>query len=446
MTIALPTPKLTKEQLDKFLKNPEVVTLEILFVVLTLCNIFVLYRILLNICPFPVFVTWFQLVVGFLYAYILGEVSREFPKCAYFPPVTINFKLYEGLTIPTLVYFGMITMANVLLHKVPSIALFPVVVSLAVVLHHISRFFGCGQVYLPIRWISLGMMVLGFFFATFDSASMGVRLFPLAVIYALFSATFRAWCLEKAMHLCDGRSNTLHNHKVLMGIVLLPVIALLCGEWRVFSWMPTDFTRLYTWQAWGCLVTAGTIPFVKNVVANRMIRHTGQAPWRILEAVSMLLLFIIGFAVYRGVSAVGVLAFFFVLSGRILGTLDALSKDPNERRRAIANEPQHQSAPPATPHPGAPGSRPYGEMMNDYDPTGVADSFDRADDEVQRHRMEAQRSKYAGMHDDIEMRHPPKLQEAPAHASVKPCLTSPMLDERQQVRHWMPSFSNTTLR
>lgn len=436
MAMAIPTPKLTKEQLDKFLKDPEVVTLEILFVLLTLCNIFVLYRILLNICPFPIVVTWFQLLVGFCFAYILGEVSCEFPKCAFFPRLTIDIKLYEGLAMPTVIYLGMITMANVLLHKIPSVALFPVVVSLAVAFHHVSRFFGCGQIYLPIRWVSLGIMMLGFFLSIFDSVSMGISVFPLALIYALFSSMFRAWCLEKAMHVCNGRGNTLHNHKVVMGLVVLPFAAAIFGEWRVFTWMPNDFTRLYTWQAWGCLVIAGTLPFIKNVVANRMIRRTGQAPWRILEAVSMLLVFIIGFAVYDAVSTVGMLAFALVLSGRVLGMLDALSKDPNERRRAIANEPQHGSAPPAMAQTT---NNQYGETtQNHYDPTGVADSFDRHDENTEDFASGGKPPGYSAVmqpRDDIEMRQQPRLQEAPAHSSSKPfLLMSPILEETQEAR------------
>lgn len=361
MFIQIPKPKITKEQWDKFLKDPEVVTLEILFIFITLTNIFVLYRILLDVCPFPVTVTWFQLLMGLIFASVLGASSQEFPRCAFFPRFSIDWKLYQSLAMPILVFLGMITMANVLLHQIPSIASFPVAVSLAVILHHVSRFLGCGQIYLPIRWIALGIMLLGFLIGVIDPGTVGILVFPAVLAYGVFSSIFRAWCLEKALHIVEGKGDVLHNHQVVLGVLLLPFIAAFLGEGKVFQWMPLNFGKLFTWQYWGTLVCAGTIPFVKNVIANRLIRRTGQAPWRFLELVSMFLVFLIGFGVWNMISIAGCLAFLLVLVGRTIGMLDAISKDPNERRRAIRGEAQHGASPPSF----------------RYDPTGLADSFEQ---------------------------------------------------------------------
>ncbi|XP_055388424.1 uncharacterized protein LOC129616980 [Condylostylus longicornis] len=191
-------------------------------------------------------------------------------------------------------------------------------------------------------------MLLGFIIGILDPSTLGVTVLPVAIAYALCSAVFRAWCLEKAMHVVEGQGNTLHNHQVAMGIIVLPFIALACGETKVFNWMPTNFSQLFTWQSWGTLVSAGTIPFIKNVVANRMIRRTGQAPWRILEAISMILVFAIGATIWDTTSIASIVAFSLVLAGRVLGTLDVLSKDPDERRRAVYHEAEHESYPPPT--------------------------------------------------------------------------------------------------
>lgn len=391
----IPNPKISTEQWNKFLKDPEVVTLEILFVLLTIFNVIVLYRILLDVCPFPIAITWFQLLMGFFFAAILGGVSSESPRCAYFPPFSLDLKLCRDLALPTLVYLGMITLANVLLKTIPSVASFPVAVSLAVFLHHVSRFFGCGQIYLPVRWISLAIMLTGFFIGLFDPVTIGLAAFPIALSYALCSSIFRAWCLEKAMHVVEGRGNTLHNHQVVMGLTLLPPVSFIAGEFEIFSWMPTNLTKFFTWQSWGVLVVAGTIPFIKNLIANRMIRRTGQAPWRILEAISMILVFGVGAAVWDSISIASVIAFILVFTGRVLGSLDVLSKDPAERRRALRQEVEHGASPPSP--------------TVAYDPTGVADSFDRPEDTIEPDKEE-----------DLEMSH--KAFEAPQHYAVKPLL------------------------
>lgn len=405
MSLQIPKPKITKEQWDKFLKDPEVVTLESVFIFVTLANIFILYRILLDICPFPVIVTWFQLLIGFVVAFVLGYASLEFPRCAFFPPFAIDWQLYQSLAVPTVVYLGMITMANVLLNNIPSVASFPVSVSLAVFLHHISRFLGCGQVYLPIRWIALGIMFIGFIIGVFDSTTIGLTVFPIALGYAVFSSVFRAWCLEKAMHVVEGRGNTLHNHQVVLGLILLPFVALILGEQKVFSWMPSNFGRLFTWQCWGVLVVAGIVPFIKNVIANRMIRRTGQAPWRILEAISMVFVFAIGTGIWNSVSIVSIIAFILVLTGRVLGMMDALSKDPNERRRAIRQEAQHGAAPPPLPF--------------HYDPLELSDSFEGTLEEegpCYQHQGDIEQS------DELEMIDSQR-RPAPQQHAIKPLLT-----------------------
>lgn len=355
-----PSPKISTEQWNKFLKDPEIVTLEILFVFLILSNIFVLFRILKDVCPFPVLVTWFQLVVGALIAVIFGEASFEFPQCSYFPRFSIDFNLYQGLALPTLVFLGMITLANVLLNNLPFVASFPVTVSLAVFLHHVGRFVGCGQIYLPIRWISLAIMLFGFVVGLIDPTTIGLRLLPVTLGYALFASVYRAWCLEKAMHVVEGQGNTLHNHQLVLGIILLLPLSFLCGELEVFKWMPINFGKLVTWQSWGTLVVAGSIPFIKNVIANRLIKRTGPAPWRVLEAAAMVFVFLFGWGFGDSVSFAGVFAFILVFIGRLLGTLDALTKDPEESRRAMRQEAEHGVAPP----------------QDGYDPTGVSHSFD----------------------------------------------------------------------
>lgn len=331
----LTTPNISREQWNTFLYDPEVVTLEILVIILTLLNVFILYRILLDICPFPAFVTWVQLLMRLVCAWLFGGVSTEWPDKAYFSPVVINCRLYRDLACPTIVYLGMATSANFLLQNIPAVATFPVAVAPAICLHAVSRFIGCGQMYTRERWISLGIMLIGAIIGIMDKRSIGLILFPFVICYATCSAVFRAWFLERALHVVNGCSNSLHVHTTVFGLFLLLPVSLMLGEVQVFNWMPTDGTRLFTWQSWGCLVVAGAIPFVKNIAANRLIRRTGQAPWRILEVITMVVVVLIGAAIWDSLSLVGFLAFALVFSGRVIGTLDVLSKSPMAKQRAL---------------------------------------------------------------------------------------------------------------
>eukprot|EP01068_Selenidium_serpulae_P020312 Selendium_serpulae@DN8257_c0_g1_i1.p1 len=168
----IPRPAVTEEQLKKYFTDPEVITLELLFVLMTLSSVFIMYRLMLINIPFPVTVTWFQLVVGFCLAWILGESGRDFPKFAYFPPFHLTMDRMLDLALPTILYLGMITCANVLLANCPNSATYPIILSGAVVAHHASRFWGCGQIYVPLRWISVAIVGLGFLIAACDPGTM----------------------------------------------------------------------------------------------------------------------------------------------------------------------------------------------------------------------------------------------------------------------------------
>ncbi|KAF8822074.1 GAP40 protein [Cardiosporidium cionae] len=310
-------------EVERYFKDPELLTAEILFLLFTLCNVFVVYRLFLDVIPFPVFVTWWQLLQGIIMAWIMGDLGREFPKLSYFPQVHIMRGLLRELLVPTLVYCTMLVLANVLLSKTPTPATFPVVVSFTVVLHHVARFVGCGEEYMGLRWQSMLCLFAAFLIGSTDPKTVGVQLLPWALTYAAAAALFRAGYLQRVMHIVEGRGNALHNHQHIIGIVILPVVWILLGEWKALTAMPYNISSLYTWQMWGCLVSAGALPFMKNIISNRLIRRTGQAPWRFLEIVSIFLVFFIGLS-FGSPGWQGWISISLVLFGRSLGALDAV--------------------------------------------------------------------------------------------------------------------------
>lgn len=338
----------TWPEMKRYLTDPELVTAETLFLILTLSNVFVMYRLFLDVVPFPVFVTWWQLAQGLFMAWCLGETGKEFPKFAYFPQVELDRRLLKKLVVPAIVNSVMLVLANVVLYRTPCIATLPVIVSFAVVLHHVTRFVGCGEEYMPMRWQAMGMLLIGFVLGCTDSKTISPQVLPWAILYAIFSAAFRAAYLQKVMHEVDGRGNLLYNHQHIIGVALLPLLWIVCGEWKVLSTLPMNFGSLHTWQVWGCLVTVGALPFVKNIVSNRLIRRTGQGPWRFLEIVSIVLVFLIGLSF--GVPGwQGFICILLVLAGRTFCAFDVITNaaEVEAAREARSGNRQRNRAPDA---------------------------------------------------------------------------------------------------
>eukprot|EP01054_Gregarina_sp_Poly1_P005552 Gregarina_sp_Poly_1__5551@NODE_292_length_9900_cov_48_311299_g253_i0_p3_GENE_NODE_292_length_9900_cov_48_311299_g253_i0NODE_292_length_9900_cov_48_311299_g253_i0_p3_ORF_typecomplete_len540_score54_33TPT/PF03151_16/3_9e16PTPS_related/PF10131_9/8_5e03PTPS_related/PF10131_9/0_75_NODE_292_length_9900_cov_48_311299_g253_i076099228 len=340
-----PQVQIEEDDRKRFLKDPGVLTLEVLFGLLSVGNVLILYYLMSAVIPFPVTVTWFQFAIGLLYARVLGECGQEFPNLAYFVPLRIDWKQMGELAFPTIAFIAMIVFGNIMLSMLPAVALFPVAASFAVCSHHFTRFLGCGQVYRPIRWAALALMLAGFLVSCFDDLSVGARVVPVAVCYAVAAAAYRGCFLEKAMHTVRGLGNNLHNQQTMAGVLLLPLLIAVTRERRFFTYMPDNFARGYTWLMWGCLASAAVLPFVKNIVANRLIKIGGQPPWRVIELASMFCIFLLGFLIFDRVSAVGLVAFLLVFGGRSINSMDALSIE--------AQQPRH----PQYSGPGGPKSR-----------------------------------------------------------------------------------------
>jgi len=186
---------------------------------------------------------------------------------------------------------------------------------------------------MPIRWIAISLMVLAFILVASDKKSGGPIMAQYGFAFAAFSSAYRGCFLEKAMHVVQGNGNILHNNQNAIGIFFLPFVSLAFQEHKfIYGSVPRKMNDLYTYQYWGCLVMAGVFPFLKNIIANRLIRRTGQGPWRFLELLSILSICLIGSCIDR-TTIVGTIACFFMISGRLLGSLDALSIEPLQVRQ-----------------------------------------------------------------------------------------------------------------
>lgn len=275
--------------------------------------------------PIPIFVTWWQLAQGLYTAYLLGEFGTVYPKFALFPPVNFDNSLLRSLALPTMAYVGMLAAANMLLSAAPTACTFSIMAAGAVAAHHAARFIACGEEYMPLRWKGIGILLLAFAIGITDSNIAPGHILPIACGYAALAALFRAGCMDRCLHLVGGRGNTLHNHQHLLGTLILPFIFLISGEITTFfARMPLNFTKIKTWHVWGCFVTIGALPFVKNVVSNRLIRRTGQGPWRCLELVAVLLLFFIGSSSQPNTWQIWASTSFVVL-GRLLVAIDVIN-------------------------------------------------------------------------------------------------------------------------
>ncbi|KAH7648559.1 hypothetical protein FG379_000584 [Cryptosporidium bovis] len=299
-------------------ENSAILSLSGLFIFITLCNMFIMYRLLLDVIPFPIGVTFSQLLVGMILAYVLGGCDLRKVKDE------IQSKFSEYL-VPVGVYLLMFTIANVLLKSTPVIAVYPSILALAVVLHHIFRYLFCDQRnLLSVRTVTI--TALSYIVACLDTNLVPPTLLGLSILYAISSAIFRAVCLEKALHITERDANKLYNVQVFCGVFALFFATVIFEPEFFYSLYSRGFTEYLL--SIGCLFTVGTIPFVKNIIANKLVTLGQQAPWRFSEIVSVALFFVFGSIFFEcDINLFSITSFLLVITSRTMSMVDIINND-----------------------------------------------------------------------------------------------------------------------
>lgn len=83
--------KLTRDERKLFFETPNVVRNELLFYSISVISIMAPWYYMSRVSPYPVTISWLQMLIGTLFEFVLGEFSTEFPKYNVFPPVKLDF-------------------------------------------------------------------------------------------------------------------------------------------------------------------------------------------------------------------------------------------------------------------------------------------------------------------------------------------------------------------
>lgn len=306
---------------EKLWHDPECIVLEAGFLLSNLFHILACRDFMQKI-DCPVTLTWFQMLFSLINGYVLGEASVEFTKIGYFSRMHIDTKLVSDIAVASLFYTGAMVSSNILLSKAPFLATYPLLVASGVIMLYLLRHFGYNQQYQTWKLSSMGLMAAAYVFCFLDGYMLRETMFKLSLFHGVVTAVYRGIVLEKLLHIFDGSTNALQNHQQLVALGFISVGILFSGE-SFFSEMPYDPLSQNTWMMWGCVVACSSAPFVKNVMANQLIRYSGQTPYRVLEILGFILLLIISvLGHFSTISVVGFLALGALLVGRVFGVVD----------------------------------------------------------------------------------------------------------------------------
>ncbi|KAL8437239.1 hypothetical protein Efla_006732 [Eimeria flavescens] len=242
---------------------------------------------LLQHFPAPLYLTWWQLFQLLVSALVAGEFGASFPRAACFPPVRWKgVKWFLQLVPYALAFCAFHSVSNVVIAGLLHPAALPVASGLLVACHHVFRSAGCQTQYTPLRWGAVCLLAAACLF------SLNYVDFRWCVVLAVASAIYRGAYLPWAMHQSGAEAGSLTAVCGFVGVLVLP----LC------IWMSNESPRLIAasklmafdseeWLVLGCWITAGTIPFAKSLVTNKLVAVSGFLAWRISEILSVAFIF-----------------------------------------------------------------------------------------------------------------------------------------------------------
>jgi len=221
-----------------------------------------------EVFPFPLFVTWFQLVVQLICTVFLGFFGQCFPAYALVPPFEFKIPLAKQVLPLTLVYVAMLATNNLSLQNV-EVSYFQIARSLAVVFQLILSYLFLASVPTGGTIRACLVVIAGFVIGTGGE----VRFSWTGVIYGVISSGFIAGhgiLVKKILPKVDNNEWLLLIYNTVMSLVLMFPLVVIYDEWRgVLSFVPQN--PVFHWTV---LSVTGFLGFMINIAVFLQIKFT----------------------------------------------------------------------------------------------------------------------------------------------------------------------------
>ncbi|KAL8271935.1 hypothetical protein Esti_004059 [Eimeria stiedai] len=284
---------------------------------------------LLHYFPAPLYLTWWQLLQLLTSALIVGDFGSNFPRAACIPPVQLgDLRWFLQLLPYALAFCAFHAVSNIVISGLVHPAALPVASSILVACHHVFRCAGCQTEYTLLRWGAVCLLGASCFFA------IGYVDFGWCVVLAVASAIYRGVYLPWAMHHSGAEAGSLTAVCGVVGALVLPF----------FIWMSNESPHILSlsklaafdreeWLILGCWTTAGSIPFVKSLTANKLMENSGPLLWRISEMISVVIIFGCSLFLWGSVGIELWVGMAILVLGRLCCAVDSY-----EERRALSTQ------------------------------------------------------------------------------------------------------------
>ncbi|PRP80125.1 hypothetical protein PROFUN_12208 [Planoprotostelium fungivorum] len=260
--------------------------------------------------PFPLFVTWYQLVVALVIVGILGHLGKSYPMLSIIPPLEFNVVIAQKVLPLAVVFVGMVAFNNLCLANV-EVTFYQVVRSLTIVFTIIFTFTILGQSTSMATIQASAIVVLGFFVGSYGEVNFSWA----GVIYGVTSSAFVSLYgiyVKKVMSAVNGDQWRLLIYNTGISIVLMLPTLWLMGEASELSSNP----KFYELSNWIGMTVTGIFGFLINIAVFLQIKYTSPLTNNISGTLKACLQTLFAMIWYQNeVSSMAALGIFLVIAG-----------------------------------------------------------------------------------------------------------------------------------
>jgi len=217
---------------------------------------------------YPLFITWYQLVVALVIVGILGELGKKYHAVSIIPPLEFNPVIAQKVLPLAVVFVGMVAFNNLCLAYV-EVTFYQVVRSLTIVFTILFTYTILGQSTSIPAIQACAVVTLGFVIGSIGEANFTW----LGVFYGVASSAFVSLYgiyVKKVMSAVGGDQWRLLIYNTAISIVLMLPTIWLMGE------APELFKNegFYTFSNWVNMTITGVFGFLINIAVFLQIKYT----------------------------------------------------------------------------------------------------------------------------------------------------------------------------
>ncbi|OII73565.1 DP-fucose transporter [Cryptosporidium ubiquitum] len=304
----------------------------LIYMFVSISIVFLNHKIFSGIIQFPIFVSWFQQLVGLVIFYLL-KINQNYLTFGFDEFTHLNnFEWDTGKSMIPLVlcFVGMVSLSNTCLKHV-LVSTYQVARSTTIIFNLFLSYIILKQKSSIMTIISCIVVMTGFIVGAFDSNTLNLN----GVIFGVLSSilqSFYSVLVKKQLHFVNNNQIQLLYYQLYLSSIMFIPILIITGEIRYFyTLFNFDQGIIKICLILNCLIISGVLSILINFSTFQLIKKTNSLTFNIIALLKSCIQSIGGILLFNEIftfqSIFGIL---ITLFGTFMYSFDSSSKKSTE--------------------------------------------------------------------------------------------------------------------